>query len=183
LTLVAALFKNDQHLIAWVSTNPIEMASWPGRVAFERAMAARLDQNFSAAEQQLSEAIQDAPDTPNYYYWRGDTRVHLNDFAGAVADFDRSIQLMPQDRPSRVGRGIAHLWLGQPALAIDDLSMAIDAASSPDAVSAWAYRARGLAYASLGQSDKAVSDYQSYLTLSPDAPDRAQIQSWITDLS
>jgi tetratricopeptide (TPR) repeat protein len=183
LTLVAALFKDEQHLVAWVSTNPIDMVPWPGRVAFEKAMAARLDQNFQAAEQDLSDAIQASPDTANYYYWRGDTRVRLNDFAGAVADFDRSIQLMPQDRPSRVGRGIAQLWLGQPEQAITDLSYAIDSASPPDSISAWAYRARGLARAGLGQSDAAIADYQAYLSLSPAATDRPQIEGWIADLS
>jgi tetratricopeptide (TPR) repeat protein len=183
LTLVAGLFKNEQHLVAWVSTNPIDMAPWPGRVAFEKAMAARLDKDFVAAEQQLSQAIAASSDTANYYYWRGDTRVRLNDFAGALADFSRSIDMMPQDRPSHVGRGIAYLWLGQQQQAIDDLSEAIDTATTPDTVSAWAYRARGLARAGLGQSEAAVADYQAYLSLSPDATDRAQVEGWIADLS
>jgi regulator of sirC expression with transglutaminase-like and TPR domain len=183
LTLVAALFRDEQHLVAWVSTNPIDMVPWPGRVAFEKAMAARLGSDFNAAEQQLSQAIQSSPETANYYYWRGDTRVRLNDFSGAVADFDRSLQLMPQDRPSYVGRGIAELWLGQPELAITDLSTAIDSASTPDTISAWAYRARGLARASLGQSESAITDYHAYLSLSPAATDRQQIEGWIADLS
>ena len=58
------------------------------------------------------EAIQDAPDTGNYYYWRGDTRVRLQAYPEAITDFNRSLELTPQDRPSRVGRGIARLWLG-----------------------------------------------------------------------
>ena len=183
LTLVAALFKDEQHLVAWVSTNPIDMVPWPGRVAFEKAMAARLALDFNAAQEQLSQAIQSSPETANYYYWRGDTRVRLNDFAGAVADFDRSIQLMPQDRPSYVGRGIAELWLGQPDLAVADLSSAIDSTSKPDGISAWAYRARGLARASLGESESAIADYQAYLSLSPAATDRQQIEGWIAELS
>jgi tetratricopeptide (TPR) repeat protein len=183
LTLVAALFKGEQQLVAWVSTNPIDMAPWPGRVAFEKAMAARLNQNFGAAELELSTAILDAPETFNYYYWRGDTRIRLNDLLGALSDFDRSVELMPQDRPSRVGRGIARLWLGQAQLAVEDLSVAIDSVSKADRVSAWAYRARGLARASLGQSADAVADYQAYLALTPDAADRAQVEGWIADLS
>ena len=90
---------------------------------------------------------------------------------------------MPKDRPSRVGRGIARLWLGDPTSAIDDLSVAIDTAPSADRVSAWALRARGLAYANLGRTSLAVADYQSYLDLSPGAADRAQVQGWIADLS
>jgi tetratricopeptide (TPR) repeat protein len=183
LTLVAGVFKGEQKLLAWVSTNPIDMAPWPGRVSFEKAMAARLDNDFSGAEQMLSQAIQDAPDTGNYYYWRGDTRIRLQDYSDALTDFNRSIELMPQDRPSRVGRGIARLGLGDASLAIDDLSAAIGGTQQPDRISAWAYRARGLAYASEGQSSQAISDYRAYLNLSPNATDREQVAGWIADLS
>jgi tetratricopeptide (TPR) repeat protein len=183
LTLVAGLFRSEQTLLAWVSTNPIDMAPWPGRVAFEKAMAARLADDLTAAEQNLTGAIQDSPDTGNYYYWRGDTRVRMNKFADAVVDFDRSIELMPQDRPSRVGRGLAHLWLGQAEAAISDLSYAIEASNTPDRATAWAYRARGLAHARLGEPQDAVADYKAYLDLSPDAADRAQIERWIADLT
>jgi len=183
LTLVAGMFKGEQKLIAWVSTNPIDMGPWPGRVYFEKAMAARLNNDFTAADTDLTQAIQEAPDTGNFYYWRGDTRVRMEDYTDAVTDFDHAIQLMPSDRPSRVGRGISHLWLGDLSGAIDDLSFAIDNAPSGDRVSAWAFRARGLAYARLGQSQSAVADYQNYLSLSPDAADRDLVQGWITQLS
>jgi tetratricopeptide (TPR) repeat protein len=183
LTLVAGLFKSEQKLLAWVSTNAIDMGPWPGRLSFEKAMAARLDSDFPTADQELTQAIADSPDTGNYYYWRGDTRIRMNDYAGAVTDFDRSIELMPKDRPSRVGRGIAHLWLGQAQEAADDLSIVIDSGSAPDTVTAWAYRARGLAEAALGQSTNAVADYRSYLELAPEAADRSQIEGWIAELT
>ena len=182
LTLVAGLFRGDQHLLAWVSTNPIDMGPWPGRVYFEKAMAARLDNDFATADQDLSLAINQAPQTGNFYYWRGDTRVRLEDYADALTDFDRSIELMPQDRPSRVGRGIARLWLGDSGGAIDDLTFAIDNGSA-DRVAAWALRARGLAYANMGEPQSAVADYQRYLQLLPDASDKDQVQGWIAALS
>jgi tetratricopeptide (TPR) repeat protein len=183
LTLVAGLFKGEQKLVAWVSTNPIDMGPWPGRVSFEKAMAARLNNDLTGAEASLGQAIIDAPATGNYYYWRGDTRIRLEHFADAAVDFSRSIELMPQDRASRVGRGIARLWLGESQGAVEDLSFAIDATGTPDRITAWAYRARGLAHAALGDTAGAVSDYQAYLTLSPDANDRALVQNWISELS
>jgi tetratricopeptide (TPR) repeat protein len=183
LTLVSGLFRGEQKLLSWVSTNPIDMRPWPGRVAFEKAMAARLDDDFTTADDDLTQAIQDAPTTGNYYYWRGDTRIRLNRFSDAVVDFNRSIDLMPEDRPSRVGRGIANLWLGRASAAIDDLSFAISTAQAPDRSSAWAYRARGLAHASLGEPDDAVADYKAYLALSPNASDRNQVEGWIAELS
>jgi tetratricopeptide (TPR) repeat protein len=183
LTLVAGLFKGDQKLVAWVSTNPIDMGPWPGRVAFEQAMAARLDNNLPNAEQFLTTAIEESPDTGNYYYWRADTRVRMEQFDAAVADFSRSIELMPQDRASRVGRGVSRLWLGQAQGAVDDLSIAIGADAKPDRITAWGYRARGLAHAALGAFPAAVADYQAYLELAPTATDRAQVEGWIKDIS
>jgi tetratricopeptide (TPR) repeat protein len=159
------------------------MAPWPGRVAFEKAMAARLDNDLTTADSELSQAIEAAPNTGNYYYWRGDTRVRLDEYDAAVADFSRSIELMPQDRASRVGRGVAELWQGNAQTALDDLSFVINANAPPDRVTAWAHRARGLAFASLGQGSSAVADYQAYLDLSPAATDRDQIEGWIQALS
>jgi len=182
LTLVAGLFKGEEQLMAWVSTNPIDMAPWPGRVSFEKAMAARLNNDLDTAAADLNQAIADAPDTGNYYYWRGDTRVRQEHFQDADTDFSKSIELMPQDRASHVGRGIARLWLGQAQNAVDDLSFAIDSSPQPDRISVWAYRARGLAHAALGETDQAVADYQSYLSLAPDANDRALVQQWINEL-
>lgn len=182
LTLVAGEFKAGQKLLSWVSTNPIDMAPWPGRVAFEHAMTARLSGDWTTAEQDLTQALTEAPTTGNYYYWRGDTRIRLNDYSDALADFDQSLQLMPNDRPSHVGRGIANLWLGNTNDAITDLNFVIDSSNTPDRSSAWAYRARGVARASLGQSDDAVADYQQYLTLTPNASDKDEIQGWIQAL-
>jgi tetratricopeptide (TPR) repeat protein len=182
LALVAGLFQTEQKLLAWVSTNPIDMAPWPGRVAFEKAMAARLNNDFVTADQQLTVAIRDAPETGNYYYWRADTRVRLNNFDDALSDFNRSIEFMPLDRPSRVGRGIARLWLGQAQAAMEDLSFVIDSGQPPDRVAAWAHRARGLAHAALGEGEDAVVDYAAYLQLVPDAADVAQVQDWIAAL-
>jgi tetratricopeptide (TPR) repeat protein len=183
LTLVAGVFKGEQKLIAWVSTNPIDMGPWPGRVYFEKAMAARLNNDFAEADAQLSLAIKESPDTGNFFYWRGDTRIRLQDYGDAIADFNRSIELMPKDRPSRVGRGIARLWVDDALGAIDDLSAVIESVPAPDRVSAWAFRARGLAHANLGQSSAAIADYTAYLDLSPTAGDRAQVEAWIAALS
>jgi regulator of sirC expression with transglutaminase-like and TPR domain len=58
----------------------------------------------------------------------------------------------------------------------------IDTGKSPDRSTAWAYRARGLAHASLGLTTDAVSDYKAYLALTPDATDRSQVEGWIADL-
>jgi tetratricopeptide (TPR) repeat protein len=183
LTLMVGMFKTEQKLLTWVSTRPFDLAPWPGRAAFDRAMAARLAHDYATADSQLSAAIDAAPDTGNYYYWRGDTRIYLQQYAAAIADFDRSIGLMPDDVASRVGRGIARLWNEEPAGAVEDLSLAIARGPEADRLTAVAYRARGSAYSALNDAAAAISDPQTYLALVPDAPDRAEVESWIADLS
>jgi tetratricopeptide (TPR) repeat protein len=183
LTLVAGLFRGQQKLLTYVSTNPISLSPWPGRADFERAMSERLDNNLTAAEQDLSAAIQVAPETGNYYYWRGDTRVRMQRYEDAITDFNRSLELLPKDRASRVGRGVAELWTGDANAAIGDLSTAIDTSTTPDRITAWAHRARGVAEASLNQPSQAIADYQAYLAILPEASDRSQVEGWIADLS
>jgi hypothetical protein len=55
---------------------------------------------------------------------------------------------------------VARLWLGGAQASIDDLSIGIDASTTPDSITAWAY-----------------------LSVLPAATDRAQIEAWIADLS
>lgn len=183
LTLMVAMFKTEQKLLAWVSTTPFDLAPWPGRAAFDKAMAARLAGDYDGADGYLSQAIQTSPDTGNYYYWRGDTRIYLHEYAAAIDDFNRSIDLTPTDRASHLSRGVALLWNGDPQSAINDLSFAIDRSTSNDRLTAYAHRARATAEATLNQPSDAISDYQAYLSMISDAPDRANVERWIADLS
>jgi regulator of sirC expression with transglutaminase-like and TPR domain len=52
-----------------------------------------------------------------------------------------------------------------------------------DQLTAWAFRARGVARAGLGQVGGATADYQAYLSLWPQAPDRSVVERWIEELS
>ena len=188
LTLMVALFKSEQKLLTWVSTKPFDLTPWPGRAAFDRAMAARASEDYAAAERYLTAAIDSSPDMASYYYWRGDTRTYLRQYDAAIDDFTRSLALVPDDRASYLGRGIAALWNGEPEVAVSDLTFTLDHGtasdgSATDRVTAFAHRVRGTAYAALKESALAVSDYQAYLALLPDAADRAEVEAWIADLS
>jgi tetratricopeptide (TPR) repeat protein len=184
LTVMVAMFKTQQKLLTWVSTRPFDLAPWPGRAAFDKAMAARLSGDYAGADDYFSQAIQISPDTGSYYYWRGDTRIYLHEYGAAIDDFNRSIDLTPGDRASRVSRGVALLWNGDPQSAISDLSFAIDnSTSSNDRLTAFAHRARATAEATLHQASEAIGDYQAYLAMAPDAPDRSKVERWIADLS
>jgi len=182
LSFMVAMFENERKMLTWVSTRPFDLAPWPGRVAFDKAMAARSASDYASADSYLSTAIASSPQNGTYYYWRGDTRVYLTRYADAVEDFDQASALMPEDRATRVGRGVALLWQGNPEAALGDLTFAIDHTSTPDRLSAYAFRVRGTAHAALRQPGPAIDDYRTYLQLMPDAVDRGEVEGWLAEL-
>jgi tetratricopeptide (TPR) repeat protein len=183
VSVVAALFKDEQTMLAYVMTKPIPVAGAPGRAQFDQALDASEAGDFGAAAQLLTRAIAIAPSVPHYYYWRADALIRLGDYDGAIADYNKTIELAPNDRASRVGRGVAHLWKGENDAAVADLSWAIERSRTGDRWKAGALRARGLAYAALGRPTEAIADYRAYLALVPNAPDRAQVEGWIAELT
>jgi tetratricopeptide (TPR) repeat protein len=183
VTLMIGLFKSEQKMLTWVATNGIDLAPWPGRAAFDKSMTARINADYEGADRYLASAIAASPQSAAYYYWRGDTRIYLRQYEDAIADFNRSIGLLPDDRASYTGRGIARLWNGDPTQAVADLTFAIDHTSNPDRIAAFAHRARGTAYALLSQPTSAIADYRAYLEMLPGAEDRADVEGWIADLT
>lgn len=183
ITLLAALFREDESMLVWVGTTPISLRPWPARSEFEAAMAARLAGDLEEAVRRLDRAVELSPETGQYYYWRADTLARLKRHSAAIDDFGRALQFLPADRASLTGRGVSWLWMKEWQSAVADLSQVIEQQSEPDRWLAWAHRARGIAYAGLGQSALAIADYQAYLQLAPDAPDRPEVEQWIQALT
>ena len=180
--LAVSLFAEDERLLTWVATPSVGISAWPGRSAFEQAMESRDDGNHVQAVEHLSRAITLSPDVANYYYWRADSNIHLARHDDAIRDYTRALELMPNDRASRVGRAAALLWKRDHQAAIADFTLVIQQPGPPDQYTAWARRGRGLAFVGLDQPAEAVADYEAYLALVPNAPDRAQVEQWVADL-
>lgn len=182
LSLMVGLFKDDQSMLGWAATNPFDLAPWRARAAFDRAMGAKNSGDWASALDDVNQAIQLSPDTANLYYLRGDIQVHQSAYDAAIGDYSHALDLIPNNRPSLVGRAVANVWEQNWSTALDDLSPVLDPAQPTDGWTALAHRARGLAYAGLNQPDQAVAEYQAYLSLTPDAADRSQVESWIAAL-
>lgn len=182
LTLIVGLFDERQQLLGWVSTNPMLLADWSGRIEFEEAMVARLAGNQEKAIKHLTLAIQASPDTGNLYYWRADTYIRTDQYDEAIADYTKALELMPQHRESLLGRGVASIWKERWGLAVEDLTAVLDTDSRPDTVSALAHRARGVLYAAMGRPAEAIADYETYLSIMPEASDKANVEKWIGQL-
>ncbi|MBI3972712.1 MAG: tetratricopeptide repeat protein [Chloroflexi bacterium] len=182
VTVMAALFDSNQTLLAWGATNAVSLAPWPARNAFAGAMAARLAGDDVRAIEELSRAVSLEPNAGQYYYWRADSFLRLGQHDAALADFKRALALLPNDRTSRVGLATALLWKQDWEGAIAEATRAIEASTRQDRPLAWAHRARGIAWAALGHAAEAIADYRSYLELSPNVADRAQVEGWIAEL-
>jgi len=97
------------------------------------------------------------------FFYRGTAQAFLSQYEQAIADFDRAIQLDPQDAKAYSNRGAAYADLGQYEQAIADFDQAIQINPQYAEV----YTNRGAAYAGLGQYEQAITDYDRAIQLDP----------------
>jgi tetratricopeptide (TPR) repeat protein len=104
------------------------------------------------------------PEVPFALNNRGIARYASGDVEGAVADYERAIELQPDYSKPYENRGNARLALGQYREAIADYDMAIRL----DPSQATTHFNRGLARDYLGDPASAIWDYDEALSLAPD---------------
>ena len=98
------------------------------------------------------------------YFLRGNVKIRLEDYQGAIADYTRALHLKPDYANAYYLRGLAKVKLGQYFAAIADCDSAIRL--KPDYADA--YVSRGLAKTQLGQHFAAIADYDTAIHLRPD---------------
>lgn len=69
-------------------------------------LSKRLSQQIDQRNQQLA----DSPQNVQLYSSRGDAKFFLGDFAGALADYEKMVELDPQEDRSHWRRGIAYFY-------------------------------------------------------------------------
>jgi len=97
------------------------------------------------------------------YYNRGAAKIEKGDLDGAIADYNRAIELNPKDARAYYNRGIAKRAKGDLDGAIADFSRAIEL----DPKYAIAYNNRGIAKDDKGDLDGAIGDYNRAIELDP----------------
>jgi len=95
---------------------------------------------------------------------KGVTSFSLRQFEKAVRNFDKEVELSPEDATAYVDRGIAYFGLGHYEAAIKDHTTAIKL----NPVHVAAYTSRGNAYARLEQYEAAIREYTTAIELSPE---------------
>ena len=97
------------------------------------------------------------------YLRRGNDKMRMENYQGAIADYTQAIRLKPNDAFAYAVRGRAKEQLGQYFAAIADFDMAIRLKPND----AFAYLARGDAKRQLGQYSAAITDFDMAIRLKP----------------
>jgi tetratricopeptide (TPR) repeat protein len=97
------------------------------------------------------------PEVAAAYYNRGVSRMQLNQLEGALADFNKAIDINPKDPDAWNNRGLIYNRQGKPGDALSDFSRAIEI----DDLYGKAYCNRGLVYLKLGRTAVAEEDLKT----------------------
>ncbi|HEY4328354.1 MAG TPA: tetratricopeptide repeat protein [Phycisphaerae bacterium] len=121
--------------------------------------------DFSAAIAAFDQAIAFCADedAAMLYYNRGTARHLLADFPGALADFDRAIQIKPDFAQAWNNRGMSHQTLGNLAAALYDFQQAL----ALDPAYTQALNNRGMVRRSTADLSGALADFTHAIALSP----------------
>jgi tetratricopeptide (TPR) repeat protein len=105
---------------------------------------------------------------------QGEIRTKAGDLEEAAKSFNQAMVLDPQSPYAKIGAGYVNYLRRQygPAIALYQAALAMDR-GNPEV-----HRKLGLAYRDSGDQTSANRHFQSYLDLAPDAPDRAEIESY-----
>jgi tetratricopeptide (TPR) repeat protein len=118
--------------------------------------------DYKKAEKDLKCALQANPDLAPIYCDLGEIYYQLDRYDLAMANFDKSALLDPQNEKVFNLRGLVYNAKGEYAAAVRDFSLAIDL--KPGEV---LYCNRGVSYTNSGLYEKALSDFNEALRRNP----------------
>lgn len=99
----------------------------------------------------------------SFYQTRADQSAGKGEFAAALADYNKSLEMKADNQIAYVGRGKTHYNLKSYDLSVKDFDKAVEL-NPKDAV---AFLNRGNSYEKLGDEKKAMVDYQKVIDLDP----------------
>ena len=129
-----------------------------------RAKCYRQVQQHQNAINDLLAAINQDPENPELFNDLGLTLYEIEKYSEAYAQFKAASAFAPDNSLYWYNRGESAQKFGDHGQAVKDLTQAISLLDDPDA-----YAVRGKAYDDLGETQKAINDYDQAAKLAPDA--------------
>ncbi|MCA2630458.1 tetratricopeptide repeat protein [Microcystis sp. M091S2] len=117
-------------------------------------------ENLCSKETDLTEVVQDA----EFWFEQGNQKYMNGDFLGAIASWDRALEMKPDDHEAWNNRGVALGNLGRLEEAIASYDRALE--MKPDYHEAW--HIRGIALYNLGRLEEAIASDDRALEIKPD---------------
>jgi TonB family protein len=99
----------------------------------------------------------------SFYQTRADQNAGKGEFTLALADYNKTLEMKPDNAVAYLGRGRAHYNLKSYDLSVRDFDKALEL-NPKDST---AFLNRGVSYEKLGETRKAVGDYQKAVDLDP----------------
>lgn len=118
------------------------------------------------------------PRMADLYYLEAESHMELEDYGDAVTTFEKLFQVGGFEEEYYRDYAIALAYNGEPDQAQDALDQAIDLGLKEDSV----YYTRGEIDHSLGELDRAVSDFQSCISISEDPELKARAYVTLSDI-
>ncbi|MEP7149056.1 MAG: tetratricopeptide repeat protein, partial [Acidobacteriota bacterium] len=100
----------------------------------------------------------------SFYQTRADQSAGKGDFSLALADYNKTLEIKPDNAVAYLGRGKAHYNLKSYDLSVKDFDKALEL-NPKDSM---AFLNRGVSYERLGDTRKAMGDYQKAVDLDPE---------------
>jgi tetratricopeptide (TPR) repeat protein len=151
-----------------------------GEELFERAERLFMENQPAQAVPALEEAIQQDPGNEKAYLYLGIAYEQLEQFENALSAYQRGLNVAESRRETfYFNMGNNYLRIGKTAEALEAYGKSV----SENGAFAQAYLNRGNLQVKEGEYQAAVSDYQRYLTLKPQDPQKDEINRMIALLS
>ncbi len=139
--------------------------SQPYLSAIAAGQASLEAEDYEAAVNDFTRAINLSPDSTRGYHGRAIARLKTEDYDGAIVDFTRALELDADDARTYTNRGRAYSALGEAEAALEDYNRAL--ALNPDYGDAYFNRAS--LYFELEDYEQALTDFTETLVAEPES--------------
>jgi tetratricopeptide (TPR) repeat protein len=150
---------------AWYTYDYISRAPERARAEFERGMSLMNPKSYAEAIEAFGHSISIWPHIPEAHLNRGIAFYHTAQRNEALDEYDKATALDPNLSGAYDERGRIYLEKGDTKKAIEEFSKSLAIKPSTDG-----YYARGLAYDSVGEHQRAIEDYDKAIVELNDAP-------------